>query len=149
MPDTAGCVTDSEPGRGVDATETLAGVVWRPNAPDPTQVEECVHASLVAAYRICRDPVVGRGDNEAVLCACESLFELNGNEAVAYAREHLEELEVDVVQWLIKYRCPVTGRPWLRDSPRSELHGGGPPRLRQLDLNGEPLDASQSRDPFR
>jgi len=80
-------------------------------------------------------------------CACGSLFELIGNEAGQYAREHLERLEVDVVNWTERYRCPDTGRRWLLDAPWSGLHGGGPPRLRQLDQNGEPVD-EPGRDPF-
>ena len=81
-------------------------------------------------------------------CACGSLFRLEGNEADQYAGEHLEQLEVDVVNWTVRYRCPDTGRPWLRDSPQSHLHGGGPPRLRQLDAAGEPMD-QPGRDTFR
>ncbi len=81
-------------------------------------------------------------------CACGSLYELNGNEADDYAREHLTELEVDAVNWTVRYCCPDTGRPWLLDAPHSGWHGGGPPRLRQLDAAGEPVD-EPGRDPFR
>ena len=81
-------------------------------------------------------------------CACGSLFELDGNEADQYAREHLDEIEVDVVNWTVRYRCPDTGRRWLGDSPHGYLHGGGPPRLRQLDAAAEPMD-EPGRDPFR
>jgi hypothetical protein len=81
-------------------------------------------------------------------CACDSLFELNGNEAEHYARQHLEEVATDPVNWTVRYRCPVTGRFWLLDSPHSELHGGGPPRLRQLDQDGNPID-EPGRDPYR
>jgi hypothetical protein len=81
-------------------------------------------------------------------CACVHLFRLDGNEADAYTREHLVEDSVDNVQWTVTYHCPVTGREWLRDSPQSELHGGGPPRLRQLDESGHPV-TQESVDPFR
>lgn len=81
-------------------------------------------------------------------CACDSVYELTGNEADQYAREHLEELGVDAVNWTVSYRCPDTGRSWLRDSPNAELQGGGPPRLRQLDAEGNPVD-KPSRDPFK
>ena len=81
-------------------------------------------------------------------CACDSIYELTGNEADQYAREHLEELGVDAVNGTVSYRCPDTGRLWLRDSPQAELQGGGPPRLRQLDSEGNPVDRP-SRDPFK
>ena len=72
-------------------------------------------------------------------CACDSVFELDGNAAVEYAREHLDEVAIDHVDWLIHYRCSDTGRLWVRDYPHGELHGGGPPRLRQRDAAGEPV----------
>lgn len=81
-------------------------------------------------------------------CACASLFELTGTEADQYARDHLEEVAVDAVNWTVRYRCPVTGRLWLLDAPNSDLHGGGPSRLRQLDGNGTPID-EPGHDPFR
>lgn len=81
-------------------------------------------------------------------CACESLFQLTGNEADEYSREHLTEVEVDAVNWTVQYVCPETSRRWLRDSPQAELQGGGPPRLRQIDTAGKPVTAT-SRDPFR
>lgn len=34
--------------------------------------------------------------------------------------------------WSILYRDPQDGRYWELDYPQSELHGGGPPRLRLL-----------------
>jgi hypothetical protein len=81
-------------------------------------------------------------------CACESVFALTGNEAAQYASEHLFELEVDAVNWTVRYQCPATRRIWLCHYPHGELHGGGPPRLRQLDQSGEPI-AAPSQDPFR
>jgi hypothetical protein len=56
-------------------------------------------------------------------CACDSVYELTGNEADQYGREHLLKLEVDAVHWTVSYRCPDTGKLWLRDSPHSELQG--------------------------
>jgi hypothetical protein len=82
-------------------------------------------------------------------CACESIFELAGNEAEQYAGEHLNELTVDVVVWTVTYQCPSTDRRWVRDSPQSELHGGGPPRLRQIGEDGLPIASRDSKDPFR
>ena len=80
-------------------------------------------------------------------CACDSLVELHGEEAARYLREHLEKLDVDPVNWLVRYRCPDTGRLWIRDFPRGESQGGGPPRLRQLDQDGNSID-EPCRDPF-
>jgi hypothetical protein len=81
-------------------------------------------------------------------CACQQLSRLDGNEADAYTSEHPVEDSVDNVQWTVTYHCPVKGRRWLIDSPQSELHGGGPPRLRQLDEGGQPV-TWESVDPFR
>jgi len=83
-----------------------------------------------------------------VRCACDTLFELEGNEAKQYARDHLVEIEADAVNWTARYRCPDTGRLWLRDYPQSELHGGGPTRLRQVDADGHPV-TRPSKDPYR
>ncbi len=67
-------------------------------------------------------------------CRCPDVEELDGAAAQDYVREHLEEIEVDKVQWEILYRCPVTAIEWLCDFPHSERHGGGPPRLRRLSV---------------
>ena len=72
-------------------------------------------------------------------CACDHVFRLDGNEADAYANEHLVEDSVDDVNWTVAYHCPLTSRKWLRDSPQGALQGGGPPRLRQLDEHGLPM----------
>ncbi len=80
-------------------------------------------------------------------CACERLFRLDGNEADTYALEHLVQDSVDNINWTVSYHCPLTSRRWLLDSPQSHLHGGGPPRLRQLDDNDRPV-ARESFDPF-
>jgi hypothetical protein len=81
-------------------------------------------------------------------CACKSMFEFNGNEAVEYCEEHLREVEVDGANWTITYECPVTGSKWVRDYPHSEHHGGGSPRLRRMDDDGMPL-IGKSVDPYR
>jgi hypothetical protein len=81
-----------------------------------------------------------------VNCACLSLYALEGVEALAYADEHLEEVSTDPVAWTVIYRCPVTGRVWLLDYPDSQLQGGGPPRLRQLDVHGEPISGQVGGD---
>ncbi|WP_436148153.1 Imm27 family immunity protein [Bosea sp. LjRoot90] len=36
--------------------------------------------------------------------------------------------------WTILFRDPRDGRLWERTYPKSELHGGGPPLLRQISL---------------
>jgi hypothetical protein len=52
------------------------------------------------------------------------------------------------VNWTARYRCPDTGALWIQDFPHGELQAGGPPRLRQLDGDGEPF-GEPGRDPFR
>lgn len=81
-------------------------------------------------------------------CACETLFELGGNEANQYVREHLVEVSADVDNWTFSFRCPAVGRSWLLDYPKSHQHGGGSVRLRQLDDEGHPIKESPA-DPFR
>lgn len=66
----------------------------------------------------------------SVPCACDDRREWHGNEADDFARDHLSQQWVNVVQWTTGYVCPGGGGYWLRDSPQSHLHGGGPPRLR-------------------
>jgi hypothetical protein len=67
-------------------------------------------------------------------CQCETLTELEGNEAEDYEREHLQKVRVDVVAWEKEYLCPVTGIQWLEDRPFGYLQAGGPPRLRRLPI---------------
>lgn len=67
-------------------------------------------------------------------CRCETLTQLQGAEAISYAKEHLQEVRIDPVAWQTEYVCPDTGKRWLLDYPHSEAHGGGPPRLRSLPL---------------
>ena len=80
-------------------------------------------------------PAAGR----PMRCACDSLVELHGDEAERYSREHVEKLDVDPLNWLVRYRCPDTGRLWIRDFPRGDPQAGGPPRLRQLHEDGNPM----------
>jgi len=46
----------------------------------------------------------------------------------------LVQLALDPTGWRKLYRHLETGRFWELDHPRSELHGGGPKRLRELEL---------------
>jgi hypothetical protein len=66
-----------------------------------------------------------------VSCRCETISELHGDEAKAYADEHLQEVAVRAEGWLAVYRCPATGAEWIEDYPNSEAHGGGIVRLRR------------------
>lgn len=43
---------------------------------------------------------------------------------------HLIHLGSDASGWDDLYRDPIDGRLWERTWPKSEMHGGGPPRLR-------------------
>jgi hypothetical protein len=61
-----------------------------------------------------------------------SVRELNGAEAVDYARQHLKQVRVDPENWEIEYVDERTGEKWLMDYPHAELQGGGSPRLRRV-----------------
>jgi hypothetical protein len=50
----------------------------------------------------------------------------------ALTKSHLVEIGHDASGWLTLYRDPSDGRLWELDYPQSELHGGGPPRLRAI-----------------
>jgi hypothetical protein len=65
------------------------------------------------------------------VCCCR-LGELWDHDARAYADGHLERTEVRAEGWEFVYMCPTTGARWVEDRPRSEEHGGGPPRLREV-----------------
>ncbi len=67
-----------------------------------------------------------------MLCSCRTLDRLKGVTAQEYARQHLLELWVDDVNWMILYRCPETGVYWKEWYPQSEAHGGGPSELTQI-----------------
>jgi hypothetical protein len=49
--------------------------------------------------------------------------------------EELTLVQTDRSGWTMLYRDNVAGRFWELDYPRSEMHGGGPVRLRELDIN--------------
>ena len=65
-------------------------------------------------------------------CRCDAVTELSGNEAIQYAREHLQQVRIDAARWETEYVCPLTRLRWIEDYPHSELHGGGAPRLRRV-----------------
>lgn len=64
--------------------------------------------------------------------------EFSGAEAIQYAERHLRKHRVNAATWEIEYIDPITGEEWLLDYPQSELHGGGPPRLRKCGLSAAP-----------
>jgi hypothetical protein len=70
-------------------------------------------------------------------CKCPELTELEGNEALDYAEQHLMEIFVNGKTWETEYKCPDTGVRWLLDYPHGEYHGGGSPRLRKLTTSSE------------
>lgn len=57
-----------------------------------------------------------------------------GEAASALVSQHLHEVSRDGEAWTRVLRCPTTGVNWLEDYPFSEMHGGGPTRLRRLPL---------------
>lgn len=68
-------------------------------------------------------------------CLCDEINELNGIEAQKYARDHLIKLSVNPQTWEISYKCPEKDILWILDFPFSEMHGGGPHRLRKIHNN--------------
>lgn len=63
----------------------------------------------------------------------DDVDELVGNDAKGFAEAHLDKLRTDPVNWTIEYRDRPDGSLWIMDYPQSELHGGGPPRLRRAE----------------
>ena len=55
--------------------------------------------------------------------------ELVGEAAVEYAKR-LRKVMVNPQTWDVEYVDDATDERWVLDYPRSDLHGGGPPRLR-------------------
>jgi hypothetical protein len=45
----------------------------------------------------------------------------------------LEEVRTDVTNWIVIFRHRDTNQLWELSYPQSELHGGGPRRLRLID----------------
>jgi hypothetical protein len=70
-------------------------------------------------------------------CICQKITELEGNDALDYAENHLEIISIDKDNWQTLYECPVTGIQWLKDYPDSEYHGGGSPRLRKMPIKSD------------
>lgn len=68
--------------------------------------------------------------------------ELTGAEAARYVM-HLRLVAQYADAWEAEYVCDQTGHRWLEDYPRSEQHGGGPPRLRRIALD-EAIPGSES-----
>ena len=47
-------------------------------------------------------------------------------------KDHLIEVARDSSGWDVLYRDPNDGRHWELTYPQSEMHGGGPPKLKCL-----------------
>lgn len=47
-------------------------------------------------------------------------------------RDTLKKLKVDNVNWVVYYFDEVNSEKWIEEYPFSEMQGGGPPQLRQL-----------------
>ena len=41
-------------------------------------------------------------------CKCRAITELTGESANEYAREHLQKIAVNSVEWTVEYRCSET-----------------------------------------
>jgi|SRR5687767_556497 len=48
-------------------------------------------------------------------------------------RERLQVIEHDATGWSTLFCDPGDGRLWELTYPQSEMHGGGPPRLTEID----------------
>ena len=57
--------------------------------------------------------------------------ELHGGDAIKFANERLRKLRTNADTWEVEYVDDDTGEVWLMDYPKSELQGGGSPRLRK------------------
>ncbi len=51
-----------------------------------------------------------------------------------FCDERLMLVRTDQSGWMMLYRDKETGQFWELDYPHSEMHGGGPPRLRELNI---------------
>ena len=58
--------------------------------------------------------------------------QLTGNAAKEFAASTLEKVRTNAADWTVEYRDPRDGSLWIMDYPQSELHAGGPPRLRRV-----------------
>lgn len=68
------------------------------------------------------------------LCLCAAGVTREGNNAREYATKHLDQVRKDGSGWFAMFHCPSSDIYWVQDYPHSELHGGGPSRLRRLDV---------------
>ena len=49
-------------------------------------------------------------------------------------RSELRKVAADESGWDVLYQDPADGRYWERIYPQSEMHGGGPPTLRNISV---------------
>ena len=63
-------------------------------------------------------------------CRCDTVGELYGNEAEAYASEHLRRDETNTAAFEERFSCPDTGKRWLLDYPDRTEREPGQARLR-------------------
>lgn len=63
-------------------------------------------------------------------CRCNDVTELYGQEAEAYAAEHLRADGVRSERFEERYTCPDTGKRWLLDWPDRTEQEPGQARLR-------------------
>ena len=63
-----------------------------------------------------------------------------------YIDGHLKVLYVDDEKWQIFYLCPTTKKVWIDERPSSRLHGGGPSKLRQINITGTEFDKNKKKD---
>lgn len=70
-------------------------------------------------------------------CRCTELESLEGFLATEYAAQHLQQVGADGDKWELYFECPDTRIRWTMRYPESELHGGGPPLLSRIRIQGD------------
>ena len=58
---------------------------------------------------------------------------VDSSRIASLTKSHFKKLATRESGWTILYLDPSDGRYWELSHPQSELHGGGPPLLMQLD----------------
>lgn len=71
-------------------------------------------------------------DDPDVMCICRVMEQIPESDVPRYVRSHLTKVDSDPETWVETYECPRTGARWIGDYPHSEMHGGGPMRLRSF-----------------
>lgn len=95
----------------------------------------CSVNHLLPQIQLRRDP---DSDIRRVKCRCNSTELIVDPDADEYVLGHLTYVRtLQPGSWEDEFVCLETGAKWLADHPHSELHGGGPQRLRKLPASSQ------------